>query len=102
MLVDVLPVNTQVLLSDPERIRARAHELVITSEEFLKASWAAAAEGGKAPIDLGASAYRSIADVRAHALERGQAWWSFSAFSSGEEPDEGGARLAADVSAVPS
>jgi transcription-repair coupling factor (superfamily II helicase) len=102
LLVDVLPVNTQVLLSDPERIRARAHELVITSEEFLKASWAAAAEGGKAPIDLGASAYRSIADVRAHALERGQAWWSFSAFSSGEEPDEGGARLAADVSAVPS
>ena len=102
MLVDVLPANTQVLLSDPERIRARAHELVITSEEFLKASWAAAAEGGKAPIDLGASAYRSIADVRAHALERGQAWWSFSAFSSGEEPDEGGAVLAADVSAVPS
>ncbi|HEY3408520.1 MAG TPA: transcription-repair coupling factor, partial [Propionicimonas sp.] len=102
MLVDVLPVNTQVLLSDPERIRARAHELVITSEEFLKASWAAAAEGGKAPIDLGASAYRSIADVRAHALGRGQAWWSFSAFSSGEEPDEGGAVLAADVSAVPS
>jgi len=102
LLVDVLPVNTQVLLSDPERIRARAHELVITSEEFLKASWAAAAEGGKAPIDLGASAYRSIADVRAHALGRGQAWWSFSAFTSGEEPDEGGARLAADVSAVPS
>jgi transcription-repair coupling factor (superfamily II helicase) len=102
MLVDVLPVNTQVLLSDPERIRARAHELVVTSEEFLKASWAAAAEGGKAPIDLGASAYRSIADVRAHALERGQAWWSFSAFSAGEEPDEAGAVLAADVSAVPS
>ncbi|HSK34708.1 MAG TPA: transcription-repair coupling factor, partial [Propionicimonas sp.] len=102
LLVDVLPANTQVLLSDPERIRARAHELVITSEEFLKASWAAAAEGGKAPIDLGASAYRSIADVRAHALERGQAWWSFSAFSSGEEPDEGGGLLAADVSAVPS
>ncbi len=102
LLVDVLPANTQVLLSDPERIRARAHELVITSEEFLKASWAAAAEGGKAPIDLGASAYRSIADVRAHALERGQAWWSFSAFSAGEEPDEGGGLLAADVSAVPS
>jgi transcription-repair coupling factor (superfamily II helicase) len=118
LLVDVLPVNTQVLLSDPERIRARAHELVITSEEFLKASWAAAAEGGKAPIDLGASAYRSIADVRAHALGRGQAWWSFSAFSSGEdlgtgdgsrtipEPDEGSPTgrstlTAADVSAVP-
>jgi transcription-repair coupling factor (superfamily II helicase) len=85
LLVDVLPADTQILLSDPERVRARAHELVVTSEEFLSASWAAAAEGGQAPIDLGASAYRSLADVRAHALARGQAWWSLSPFSSGED-----------------
>ncbi|MGC3994261.1 MAG: transcription-repair coupling factor [Propionicimonas sp.] len=85
LLIDVLPANTQVLLSDPERIRARAHELVVTSEEFLHASWAAAAEGGRAPIDLGASAYRSLADVRAHALELGQSWWSLSPFSAGED-----------------
>ncbi len=85
LLIDVLPADTQILLSDPERVRARAHELVVTSEEFLSASWAAAAEGGQAPIDLGASAYRSLADVRAHALARGQAWWSLSPFSSGED-----------------
>ena len=84
LLVDVLPADTQVLLSDPERIRSRAHELVVTSEEFLRASWAAAAEGGRAPIDLGASAYRSLADVRARALERGLLWWSLSAFSAGD------------------
>ncbi len=100
LLIDVLPPDTQVLLSDPERIRARAHELVVTSEEFLRASWAAAAEGGRAPIDLGASAYRTLADVRAHALARGQAWWSLSPFSSGA--DESEALTAADVSAVPS
>jgi transcription-repair coupling factor (superfamily II helicase) len=99
LLVDVLPADTQVLLSDPERIRARAHELVVTSEEFLRASWAAAAEGGQAPIDLGASAYRSLADVRAHALALGQSWWSLSPFSSGEVDGE---LTAADVSAVPS
>ena len=34
-----------VLLCDPERIRTRAHDLVRTSEEFLQASWAAAAVG---------------------------------------------------------
>ncbi|MGV8909709.1 MAG: transcription-repair coupling factor [Propionicimonas sp.] len=106
LLIDVLPPETQVLLSDPERVRARAHELVITSDEFLKASWAAAAEGGKAPIDLGASAYRSLAEVRAHALALGQAWWSFSAFSSGAdetlaEPVETSELTAADVSSVP-
>ena len=84
LLIDVMPAGTRVLTNDPERIRARAHELVTTSEEFLAASWAAAAEGGRQPIDLGASAYRTLADVRGHALERGQAWWSLSPFSSGD------------------
>src|SRR3989440_8180558 len=56
LVVDTLPGNTVVLLCDPERIRTRAHDLVRTSAEFLDASWAAAAVGGKAPIDLGAAA----------------------------------------------
>ena len=99
LLIDVLPADTQILLSDPERIRARAQELVVTSDEFLRASWAAAAEGGKAPIDLGASAYRSLADVRASALALGQSWWSLSPFSAGEA-DDAGEVSAADVSAV--
>jgi transcription-repair coupling factor (superfamily II helicase) len=53
MLVDLLPESTHVLVLDPERARSRAHDLVATSEEFLEASWAAAAGGGAAPIDLG-------------------------------------------------
>src|SRR5205814_1041686 len=47
LLLDDLPEHTVVLLCDPERIRTRAHDLVRTSEEFLDASWAAAAVGGK-------------------------------------------------------
>ena len=58
LLVDVMPDDTQVLVVDPERVRSRAHDLVATSEEFLGASWAAAAGGGTAPIDLGAASYR--------------------------------------------
>ncbi|MBF4162907.1 transcription-repair coupling factor [Nocardioides acrostichi] len=87
LLVDLMPDDTHVLVLDPERVRARAHDLVATSEEFLDASWAAAAGGGSAPIDLGAASYRSLADVRAHVLERGQAWWSVSPF--GIAPDDG-------------
>ncbi|MEL4359403.1 transcription-repair coupling factor [Luteococcus sp. H154] len=86
LLVDVLPADAVVLVSDPELVRSRAHDLVQTSQEFLHASWAAAAAGGKAPIDLGASAYRELADVRAHALHRGQAWWSLSSFTAGPAP----------------
>ncbi|HOA88817.1 MAG TPA: transcription-repair coupling factor [Propioniciclava tarda] len=85
LLIDVMPADTIVLVSDPEKVRARALELHATSQEFLQASWAAAAEGGKAPIDLDASAYRSLGDVRGAALDRGQAWWTLSAFA--EDPE---------------
>ena len=63
LLVDVMPDDTQVVVVDPERVRSRAHDLVATSEEFLGASWAAAAGGGTAPIDLGAASYRELDDV---------------------------------------
>ncbi|MBC2931393.1 transcription-repair coupling factor [Nocardioides sp. zg-1228] len=80
LLVDLMPADTTVLVLDPERARTRAHDLVATSEEFLGASWAAAAGGGTAPIDLGAASYREVADVRLHALGLGHAWWTVSPF----------------------
>ena len=80
LLVDLMPDDTHVLVLDPERARSRAHDLVATSEEFLGASWAAAAGGGQAPIDLGAASYRSLAEVRAHALAQQKPWWSISPF----------------------
>ncbi|MBW9210790.1 transcription-repair coupling factor [Mumia sp. zg.B21] len=80
LLVDLLPQDATVLVCDPERVRTRAHDLVATSEEFLAASWAAAAGGGKAPVDLGAAAFWSLADVRQHTLGSGRAWWSTSPF----------------------
>ena len=91
LLVDLMPDDTHVLVLDPERARSRAHDLVATSEEFLGASWAAAASGGTAPIDLGAASYRDIADVRAHALAQGKPWWTVSPFGI-ESPEAGLAR----------
>ncbi|HSK26231.1 MAG TPA: hypothetical protein VK894_04900, partial [Jiangellales bacterium] len=88
LLVDLMPADTHVLVLDPERARSRAHDLVATSEEFLNASWAAAAGGGQAPVDLGAASYHSLADVRGLALGQGKAWWSISPF--GLDPDAGG------------
>ena len=69
MLVELLPQDTHVLVLDPERVRTRAHDLVATSEEFLGASWAAAASGGTAPIDLGAASLRGIGEVRSQVLD---------------------------------
>ncbi|MCW2747966.1 MAG: mfd, partial [Nocardioidaceae bacterium] len=87
LLVDLLPADASILVCDPERVRTRAHDLVATSEEFLQASWAAAGSGGSAPIDLGAAAFHSIADVRAHTLASGRAWWSQSPFGLDTDDD---------------
>ncbi|MDO5735685.1 MAG: transcription-repair coupling factor [Propionibacteriaceae bacterium] len=87
LLVDVLPEHSIILTTSPELVRTRAAELVATSQEFLEASWAAAAGGGQSPIDLGASTYWSLADVRNHALDHGHKWWSLSPFASGDEDE---------------
>ncbi|GAW47796.1 MULTISPECIES: transcription-repair coupling factor [unclassified Nocardioides] len=100
LLVDLMPDDTHVLVLDPERARSRAHDLVATSEEFLGASWAAAAGGGTAPIDLGAASYREIGDVREHALAQGKPWWTVSPF--GIESPEGGLGVDDVAGAVPS
>src|SRR5699024_6299999 len=78
LLTDVMPAATHVVLSDPEKIRARADDLVRTGQEFLEASWQSAADGGRAPIDLGASAYRELSEVAKHAEDTGRAWWTLS------------------------
>ncbi len=85
MLIDLMPADTHVLVLDPERARSRAHDLVATSDEFLEASWAAAAGGGQAPIDLGAASYHSLGDVRALSLAQGKPWWSVSPFGIADE-----------------
>jgi transcription-repair coupling factor (superfamily II helicase) len=85
LLIDLVPKDMHVVVCDPDRVHARAHDLVATSQEFLQASWAAAAEGGTTPVDLGAAAYRTLADIRTHALGRGLAWWSVSPFGADEE-----------------
>jgi transcription-repair coupling factor (superfamily II helicase) len=85
LLPDLLPTGTHVVVCDPERIRTRAHDLVATGEEFLAASWAAAAAGGKTPLDLGSAAYRSLGEIRAHSRRIGLAWWSVTPFAQDAE-----------------
>jgi len=91
-LLDVLPPESIVVLSDPERVRTRAHDLVATSAEFLEASWANAAAGNVVPVDLqavlGTASYWSLAQVREHAQSHGRPWWTLTSFASDEELGE--------------
>jgi transcription-repair coupling factor (superfamily II helicase) len=85
LLVERLPEQAMVVVCDPERVRRRAHDLVATGQEFLEASWHNAAAGNVTPIDLGASAYRTIEQVRDVALARDLAWWAISPFGGDDE-----------------
>jgi transcription-repair coupling factor (superfamily II helicase) len=92
LLTEVLPEDTHVLLCDPEKIRTRAADLVRTGEEFLEASWTAASFGGAAPLgghglDLAASAYQPLSDVRASADRQGLPWWTLSPLASGDSSE---------------
>jgi len=82
LLLDYLPPGSKIVACDPERIRARAADLVWTSQEFLEASWVNAAAGGDVPIDLGEAAIRPITDVRDAAKDLALPWWTITPFAA--------------------
>jgi len=92
LLLDYVPPGGCVLACDPERIRARAADLVRTSQEFLEASWVNAADGAQVPIDLGGAVFQPITRVRAAAAALGLPWWTIAPFQSEStgQPDNTG------------
>ena len=108
LLVDYVPAGGIVLACDPERVRARAEELVRTSQEFLEASWVNAAMrgegevGGEAPVDLGAAAFQPIARIRAAAAGLGLPWWTIAPFgvTDSGEPESGNEQSAGPDQAI--
>lgn len=102
MLSELMPPGTHVLLADPERIRSRAADLVRTGQEFLAASWMAAATGGKAPIDLGESAYRDLDEVFDAVRDADLPLWQLAPFGvDAPEPGASDSDSAAVVHAAP-
>jgi transcription-repair coupling factor (superfamily II helicase) len=89
LLLDYLPRGSKIIACDPERIRARAADLVWTSQEFLEASWVGAAAGGEVPIDLGDAAIRPIAEARAAAAVAELPWWTITPFVAADSSQAG-------------
>ncbi|HXD27843.1 MAG TPA: transcription-repair coupling factor [Arthrobacter sp.] len=89
--VGQLPADSVAVVMEPERVRARAHDLADTNAEFLAAAWSTASDGGAAPVDLlqaegltdalDAGNFSTLADTRSHALESKVSWWSITSLT---------------------
>jgi len=99
LVLHELPAGTHVVLCDPERIRTRAADLVRTSDEFLAASWAAAAGGGKAPVDLGAASLHHLDEAHAEAGVLGVPWWGITQLRTDADLADSGSVVSAFESA---
>ena len=84
---DALPAGARFLVIDPEKTRARAAELVATTDEFLAAAWSSAAAGGGLPIDVGAASFIPLPDARDHARAGGRAWITLGSFGLDDVAD---------------
>ncbi|KPN17840.1 transcription-repair coupling factor [Arthrobacter sp. Edens01] len=92
-LMAQLPPGSISVVIEPEKVRARAHDLESTNEEFLAAAWATASDGGAAPVDLSAglsadleaASFRSLTDTRSAALANDVAWWAITSFNPDAE-----------------
>ncbi|MDQ4038678.1 MAG: DEAD/DEAH box helicase, partial [Actinomycetota bacterium] len=86
-LTSLLPDGAHVVVCEPERVSARAGDLVRTSQEFLDASWSSAAVGAQVPLDLSGSALRSLEETRVEAVERGLLWSTVGALDVASDPE---------------
>ncbi len=88
-LHEILPVSSEVIMIESERIRSRSLELKKTDEEFLQAAWSHAAHGGQTPIDLReeleGGSFLSLATVLNGLIDRGMKLRSFDSYAKDEE-----------------
>jgi len=96
-LTSLFPAGSVAVVLEPEKVRARAHDLESTNEEFLEAAWSTASDGGAAPldlsthgsvpdgVDLAAASFKSLTETREAALAHGVSWWSISSLAQDDE-----------------
>ncbi|MEY4419129.1 MAG: hypothetical protein RIR15_451, partial [Actinomycetota bacterium] len=86
-LLSRMPINTQLVFIDEQRIRTRAADLLATNEEFLNASWSNAAHGGTAPLHDGAGTYMSWEEFEAELTRTGISQSELSPFGTDLDPE---------------
>lgn len=92
-LFSLLPPGTRLVATDRPRLEARAKELAETTQEFLAASWSAAAQGGEVPLEIEQASFLTLEQLYAAAREARMDTVFVSPFGVGEDAQQVGARV---------
>jgi transcription-repair coupling factor (superfamily II helicase) len=81
-ILDRMPVNTEIIFIDEERIKSRAADLLSTNDEFYLASWLNAASGGATPLHSGDGTYMTWDELHKEIGKNNLYQRSFNVFGS--------------------
>ncbi|MGI6785863.1 MAG: transcription-repair coupling factor [Gleimia sp.] len=81
-ILDLVDADSEVVIVEPQRVESRTDDLVATTQEFLEAAWTGAAAGGEIPIQAGRASFKTLAEMRAIAKEKGYGWAQFTTLPS--------------------
>ena len=95
-LTDLLAPGAQIVVSEPERVRTRAADVVRTAEEFLEAGWQSAAIGADAPDPIEPAPYFDVDSLRDAVTARNQRWWDLSPLPTADADVDFGAAVPED------
>lgn len=84
-LGSLLPDNSLLCVDELQKVLRRSEDLVTTSNEFLEASWGAAADGAPVPVDVKDAAFVQFQDI--WQKDERFAWWQLTEMASSPETD---------------
>lgn len=94
-LISLLPSGTLLCVDELQKVLRRSEDLVTTSNEFLEASWGAAAEGAPVPVDVKDAAFVQFSSV--WAADPQFSWWQMTELPSAALADHGDGSVQDDL-----
>ena len=80
LFTDLFKSQSIVLLSDAEKIKTRAQEVLKTADEFLNAAWVNATTGAEVPQEILHGGFRDLETIEKSTLKNDLKWWQVSPF----------------------
>jgi transcription-repair coupling factor (superfamily II helicase) len=88
-LIDLLPTDSDVVILDPERVRARAEDLITTDLAFKESNWQTSFGDVSQALVTGERPeleYFDLSKIKERVLSQNRGWFEFTPFHQEESP----------------